>query len=177
MALSFYPSADQRLDVVSTLDPAVEGANPPEALEAYRESGDLIALTVPADASRFTLAPLTASAASQAARDAGVTPRSVVEARKRLEARQGAGDVEGDLAPEDEAALIDSAGWRDRHALALLRYSVKAVSDFPGVVPARRGSLEAFPDAVLERLPPAVRHELAAHVERISRLGPKGKAS
>lgn len=177
MGLSFYPSADTRVEVVSTYDPDIIEANPPEALAAYRESGDLASINVPEGATVVTLAPLTASAVSQAIRDAGMMPRSVMAARKRLEGRQDAGEGDEDMAPEDEAALLDADAWHDRHHLAQLRYSVRKITARPDAKPMKRGALIAYPDAVLECIEPRIRHELAAHVARISRLSPEGKAS
>lgn len=159
MAIQLYPSADQRIDVVCPSDPAVQGANGKEVLERYMEDGNLDALTVPADATRFTLAPLTASAVSQSLREAGPPP-----------------DGEG-LSDGDWERLAAQARWMDRYMLALCRHGLKAADVFPDVQPVRRGGFEVFPDGALERLPPAIRNEIGAHVLRISRLGEEGKAS
>ncbi len=193
MALVFFPSAGTRVEIVCVSDPSIREANPPlceasppcvdgldkikrpcehHALARYERDGDIAVLVVPLDASRLTIAPLTAPALSAVMESAGALARPARLAQQRREAGDTLEQVE-DAYPEAAAAV---SAWNFRYYHALARFGLRAVSDWPDVVPVLRGKLEAFPEEHLNRLLPATIAEVGQRVERISRLTPEGKA-
>lgn len=191
MAVRWYPSSRDRVEIVCTTDPDLAAANPPDALERYAEDGDLSQLVIPAGVSRFWIAPLDGPTEAQAKRDAtALVLRLTKDATAILNAKRaqkaaaaGVQDVDSvdvgddDLSDDEKARLISARVWNDWHALALCQYSVKAIGDHPDVAPAVHMGLERYPDSLLRRLEAETIREIAGHVQRISRLSPEGKAS
>lgn len=189
MAIKLHPDARERIVVYLRADEAIAAANGPDVLDRLA-AGDATGLVVPADAAKFTVHPLTASALAQAQRDAGDLPYEAVQAAKAVEAAVKAHLAEhpGDAVEDARARAMAEQGvgveqwgaiqaWSEARALALCSLGLVECDAFPGVELVRVGGHLRFPAALLERLPMDARMELAGYVERVTGIGDEGKAS
>lgn len=187
--MKLHPDARERVTVYLRSDEALAATNDEAALDAYERDGDATVLTIPAEAARFVIHPLTATAASAAQRDAGDLPFDAIQVSRRVEARfKAACEAEPTADREtlrmrlmaEEGLTVDQWGplqaWTEARALALCSLALVSTDIWPGESPARVAGLERYPVALLERLPMDARMELARHVERLSEPGAEGKA-
>ena len=186
MAIKLYPDSREVVEIVLTADEALQAVNTQEALDAYRKSGDLASLSVPADASRVRIRPMTASADSAAARDAGERPFGVwalwsMVTQRVKDAPEGADPIEVQAQAMDEVGYTDEhslalESYHLRQSLALCSYGVESISFWPDAKPTEVAGLRKYPRDLLDRLPTPVLYEISAHIQRISSLSPEGKA-
>lgn len=182
MTIKFHASTDARIDVYVTCDDSIIEHNDREVLERYAREGDDSGLTVPEDATRFTIKPLGPrefnALKGRAPFPAGVLPpEGIVD---DPDAVDGPSFEEQMLAhfeslPEDaqEASNRAITEWRFDWDMATCALALQAVSDLPGVAPVRaNGSrIPEYPEQHLLTLPDEAIAELAAHIRRVSQLG------
>ena len=170
MALSFLTSSEQTIEVVTTVDPAVDAS--PDQVSIYLETGDLSKLNIVGDdATRFTLKALSPVEREEAECRAGALTRSELG---RLLWSEAPNDAEEKarwhhaLTPEDREAMSDYQQYLNRVYIEMIRSSLISIDGVDG-------SAEMIQQIRPESHRVQVISELVLHIQRISLLGIEGK--
>ncbi len=147
MAIQLHPDARERVSIVLATDPVISDVNDPETLAAYSSSGDESGLTVPADASRVEIVPLTASVRA-----------------KIYNILATVGDTEDDR--------LDAIA---RLQVLTVEHGLRAISDLPDVKPVIVAGTERYPREYIDRLAGESVWDIAQHITRISEIPESGK--
>ena len=170
MALSFLTSSEQTIDVVTTVDPAVEAS--PDQVSIYLETGDPSRLNIVGDdATRFTLKALSPVEREEAECRAGALTRSELG---RLLWSEAPDDAEEKarwhhaLTSEDREAMSDYQQYLNRVYIEMIRSSLVSID-------GEQGNVEMIQQIRPESHRVQVISELVLHIQRISLLGIEGK--
>ena len=170
MALRFASSSDYTLDVVVTVDDAVQASA--EERANYLNSGDLSDLaTVDDNATRFTIKALSPSEREDAEQKAGAYTRSElgrllwVEAPTDLHERAR---WHHELSDDERSAMADYQAYLNRVYIEMVSASLTHIDGEPATV-------EQVQMIRPDDQRAATISELVMHVQRISLLGDKGK--
>jgi len=170
MALSFLTSSEQTIDVVTTVDPAVEAS--PDQVSIYLETGDQSKLNIVGnDATTFTLKALSPVEREEAECRAGALTRSELG---RLLWSEAPDDAEEKarwhhaLTPEDRSAMSDYQQYLNRVYIEMIRSSLVSID-------GEQGNVEMIQQIRPESHRVQVISELVLHIQRISLLGIEGK--
>ena len=170
MALSFLTSSEQTIDVVTTVDPAVEAS--PDQVSNYLETGDQTKLNIVGnDATHFTLKALSPVEREEAECRAGALTRSELG---RLLWSEAPDDAEEKarwhhaLTSEDREAMSDYQQYLNRVYIEMIRSSLVSID-------GEQGSVDMIQQIRPESHRVQVISELVLHIQRISLLGIEGK--
>jgi hypothetical protein len=170
MALSFLTSSEQTIDVVTTVDPAVEAS--PDQVSIYLETGDQSKLNIVGnDATTFTLKALSPVEREEAECRAGALTRSELG---RLLWSEAPDDAEEKarwhhaLTSEDREAMSDYQQYLNRVYIEMIRSSLVSID-------GEQGNVEMIQQIRPESHRVQVISELVLHIQRISLLGIEGK--
>ena len=163
MALKLYPTAGAMVTVYLASDEAMADANDAEALDAYTDSGDASALTVPDDATRVVLRVLSPSERASSVLEAGPAPAAFVKANAARESGEELND--SDLTHAEKAEMVR---WQTAHNLDVCISAVESISDLPDSEAVNVGGFRRYPRASLLRFDTSAWADIAAHVARIS---------
>ena len=170
MALSFLTSSEQTIEVVITVDPAVDAS--PDQVSIYLETGDQTKLnSVGDDATRFTLAALSPVEREEAECRAGALTRSELGRLLWSEAPNDAEDKarwHHALTPEDREAMSGYQQYLNRVYIEMIRSSLVSID-------GEQGNVEMIQQIRPESHRVQVISELVLHIQRISLLGIEGK--
>ena len=186
MGIRLYPDSRERVTLVLTEDGAIAEANTAEALADYAKTGDLTRSTVPDDAVRFVVRPLTASGRAWSYRQAGEYPAREMAVAQLAQSKAAALKAEG--IPDEEAGkrAVEDTGLSDDDVATIADYEQRlalwqccAALEVFGTLPDKPttvGGVRRFPPEVVERLPMPARMELHGHILRVSSVSDEGKA-
>jgi len=170
MALSFLTSSEQTIDVVTTVDPAVEAT--PDQVSIYLETGDESKLNIVGnDATTFTLKALSPVEREEAECRAGALTRSELGRLLWSEAPDDAQEKarwHHALTSEDREAMSDYQQYLNRVYIEMIRSSLVSID-------GEQGNVEMIQQIRPESHRVQVISELVLHIQRISLLGIEGK--
>jgi hypothetical protein len=175
MALKLHASADTRVELVLCCDESISDNNTTEALQAYRETGDMKSLTIPDEAERVFIRPLN-TPTWQAVFAAAPLPRGIlppggiIEDGEILQEKINA-HLEGLNEEEQLAATSDIDAWHTQMHLAMCEFGLESITALPDVKPVTRGGLRRFPREELERIPFPAIAEISEAISRVSQMG------
>ena len=170
MGLSFLTSSEQTIDVITTVDPAVEAS--PDQVAVYLETGDQSKLNIVGnDATRFTLKALSPVEREEAECRAGALTRSELGRLLWSEAPDDAQEKarwHHALTSEDREAMSDYQQYLNRVYIEMIRSSLVSID-------GEQGNVEMIQQIRPESHRVQVISELVLHIQRISLLGIEGK--